>query len=186
MSCRVGQRCGLYGSCIAVAGNCSSSSTPNMGTSICCGCGCKKNIPALPLIGSKLWAVLSIFLSPNVPTWLWGWHCLGQRMHQSPRCLVNEMNGRRKLAVARDTLNTYAPAFLWRMQISGSWARVTCRCSIWPTQHSYILCVHFQDWSLGILLEAEISDLGYLKIWQLWAHWLPVNKQPELRRLCFP
>lgn len=87
--------------------------------------------------------------------------------------IVNRINGRRNCIIASGVLSACACL---------SAGDVHCRfsgqgCFIWPTQHNAFSCMHFQDESLGISLEVEISDLSCLKIWQLWAHWLPVNNQ---------
>ena len=101
------------------------------------------------------------------------WLFLAQRACRIHQRLVNRINGRRNLIIASGVLSTCA------CLAAGD---VHCRfsgqgCFIRPTQHIIFSCVHFQDQSLGISLEVEISDLSCLKIWQLWAHRLPVSNQ---------
>ena len=101
------------------------------------------------------------------------WHCLAQRACQIHQHLVNGINGRRNCIIASGVLSACA-----RLAAGNVHCRFSGQgCFIWPTQHNAFSCMHFQDQSLGISLEVEISDLSCLKIWQLWAHWLPVSNQ---------
>ena len=101
------------------------------------------------------------------------WHCLAQRACQIHQHSVNGINGRRNCIIASGVLSACA-----RLAAGDVHCRFSGQgCFIWPTQHNAFSCMHFQDQSLGISLEVEISDLSCLKIWQLWAHWLPVSNQ---------
>ena len=101
------------------------------------------------------------------------WLCLTQRACRIHQRLVNRINGRRNRITASGVLGACAclAAGDAHCRFSGQ------GCSIWPTQHIAFSGIHFQDQSLGISLEVEISDLSCLKIWQLWAHRLPVSNQ---------